>query len=255
MISIYPTPGAKVNAKMYQTVPCGDFKTLVKYALSHQWSPIIWQNNIRNSKNFISVEFCVLDIDGGLTLNQVSEIITKRNIKSVVMATENHQLSKKNVICDRMRIIMRWDKTIYDSETYKFNYKAWNKEFSGDKSTIDCGRHFKPCRYILGVYDGELLSVTPPIIHQNFNKLQFFDKIEYLKSRKLPQKVTDFIDNGILLGNGRQDSFFRAACILRSLGMSQDEASRILIKAPVNTIDFNFKQEFEHGISSAFRYR
>lgn len=255
MISIYSIPGSNVKAVRYQSIECNDFKTLVKFALLHQWSPITWQGNYRKRDNFKSCEFCVLDIDGGLTYPQAVRIITERKIKAVILSTENHHKEKDGKICDRMRIIMRWDKPITDFETYRFNYRAWNREFSGDRATVDGGRHFKPSPLMLGAFDGELLAVSRPIIKPRLDKDEFFKAIDFKKSGRLPDDLLAFIEHGQLLTSGRQNSFFLAACTCRKLGIPKTEALALLKRAPVNTNNFDFDREFHHAVNSAYGYR
>lgn len=255
MISIYSIPGSNVKAVRYQSIICNDFKTLVKFALQYQWSPITWQDNYRKRENFKSCEFCVLDIDGGLSYPQAVRIITERKIKAVILSTENHQREKDGKICDRMRIIMRWDKPITDLETYLFNYRAWNREFSGDRATAEGGRHFKPSPMMLGAFDGELLAVSKPMIKPKIDKDEFFKAIDFKKSGRLPQDLLDFIERGNLLTTGRQNSFFLAACTCRKLGIPKTEALALLKRAPVNTNNFDFDSEFYHAVNSAYGYK
>lgn len=255
MISIYPKPGANVKAVNYQSIPCNDFKTLVKFALRYQWSPITWRDGYRKRDNFKSCQFCVLDIDGGLNYQQAARRIQERKIKAVILSTENHQREKDGVTCDRMRIIMRWDKPITDLETYIFNYKAWNREFSGDRATAEGGRHFKPSPALLGAFDGELLAVAIPIIKPRIDNDEFFKTIDFKKSGRLPQDLMDFIERGNLLTSGRQNSFFLAACTCRKLGIPKNEAVTLLKRAPVNTNNFDFDREFYHAVNSAYGYK
>lgn len=254
MISIYPTSRDNVKAVNYLPVKCDTFKDISRYALASMWSPILFKDNYRKKINFISSEWCALDIDDGVTFVECCDILQRYKIKSVVLSTENHQKLKNGKICDRMRVIMRWDRVITDVNVYEFNYRNWNNLFKGDKSTVEGSRQFKASGKILAVFDGNLLAVNSVVKKVDFNKWKEFEKLDYREKKILPPMVKDFVECGILPGSGRQDSFFKAACSLRSIGMAENEARQILRQAPINTNNFDFEKEFNHAVSSAYRY-
>lgn len=254
MISIYPSSKDNVKAVNYLPVKCDTFKDISKYALASMWSPILFKDNYRLKENFLQSDWCALDIDNTLTLSEVIETLETLEIKSVVLSTQNHQKPKNGIVCDRMRIIMRWHKRITDLQTYEFNYKLWNDTFRGDKSTCEGGRHFKASIKYLFHRDGNDLRVVKPPPKIKFNKFHIYQKMDFKFEKKLPEKVLAFVEHGILIGSGRQDSFFKASCILRAIGVSQDDAKAILIKAPININNFDFEREFNHAVNSAYKY-
>lgn len=254
MISIYPSSRDNVKAVNYLPVKCDTFKDISRYALASMWSPILFKDNYRKKINFISSEWCVLDIDGGVTLIECCKILQRHRIKSVVLSTENHQKLKNEKICDRMRVVMRWDRIIADVNVYEFNYGLWNNLFKGDKSTAEGARHFKASGRLLAAFDGDLLAVKPVVKKNDFNKWKELEKLDYLEKKTLPPMVKDFVEYGILPGSGRQDSFFKAACSLRAIGVEESEARKILRSAPININNFDFEREFNHAVSSAYRY-
>lgn len=254
MLSIYPKSSNNVKAVNYKRVDAKTFRDVARFALQFQWSPIQFKNNYRKKANYDCAVYCVLDIDEGLSLIDAQKILKNKNIKSIILSTQNHQKPKNGKTCDRYRIIMRWDRVIRDLNDYEFNYRLWNRIFGGDKNTEEGARHFKASLSYLGHTDGELLAVLKAPPKRQINKFAVYEKIEFKKSGQLPCHVTDFIERGILIGTGRQESFFKAACSLRNLGLSQAQAISVLKRAPINISNFEFEKEFHHAVSSAYRY-
>lgn len=117
-----------------------DFEGVSEAILKYDWSPIVFEKNIRNSKHFTSSELLVLDFDAGMTLNIATQIFAP--YQHIIATTRNHQVEKNGVKCDRFRVIMPFESAITDPQQYKHNVSRVVKKYNSDRACADCARFF-----------------------------------------------------------------------------------------------------------------
>lgn len=81
----------------------------------HSYCACKLKNNEREDNNFDgNVDFLILDIDEGCTLEQAIELF--KPYKFLLVTTKSHQKEKNGVVCDRFRIFLPLDNIIHIRE-------------------------------------------------------------------------------------------------------------------------------------------
>ena len=134
---------------------------------SNIWSGCTWKNGYRKGDNFIQNELAVLDFDEpGVTL--VEAVRSFCDQWHIIGTTKSHQKEKNGVVCDRFRIVLRFEHPITNAEQYKQNMGPLIKKWDTDKKCGDAARYFFPCQEIISVnldedsYKIEVADYIPP---------------------------------------------------------------------------------------------
>ncbi|NQY01049.1 MAG: hypothetical protein HRT70_07970 [Flavobacteriaceae bacterium] len=115
------------------------------------WSPSIFKNGTRNKESFLCSNWCVLDFDEGMTLNDA--LNTFCDTQHIIGTTKSHQTEKNGLICDRFRVCIPWEKQIIDAEHYQQNIERMIIHYDTDTSCSDPARLFYPCTAIISIND------------------------------------------------------------------------------------------------------
>lgn len=120
------------------------------------WSPIIWapthrtldlEFSSRKQSNFSSCEWLVMDFDGP-TEEVPSLAAAKRKFCDMIHfigTTKSHQKEKGGIICDRFRVVLKFEKLITDLRIFRWNMRKAIEYYGADKACIDGARFYYPC--------------------------------------------------------------------------------------------------------------
>ena len=137
--------------------------SLEEILTSHNYSPIIWNQNYRLSANFAyAVGFC-MDIDNGMTIEDAEVILNHNNLNFVLITTKSH-----NADAHRFRVFIPFNKNINTFAQYLTAAHAINgllgskcdpKVFDGARQLYGSpvGSYFNSC------WTGNDFDVTPYI--------------------------------------------------------------------------------------------
>ncbi len=126
------------------------------------WSPIVWSDGRRCSANFLFSDYCGLDFDDTLTLDDAIGVF--KDFRCIIATTENHRKVKNGCYADRFRVVIPWERRITDRAEYVHNMTAAIKEYGADQACKDAGRLFKPSVEVALLNDADDMPVqeVPP---------------------------------------------------------------------------------------------
>lgn len=120
------------------------------------WSPIVWKDGRRLSKNFLSCSYFVLDFDSGeWTIEKTINWCEENDYAAIIGTTKSHQkekISDAGLVqraCDRFRLVIPFDSTISDRDLYNHQLKTACKRIPSDSSCTDAARFFYPCKEVV----------------------------------------------------------------------------------------------------------
>lgn len=194
------------------------------------WSPCVWQNNNRLSSEFESAHFLVLDFDddGPETMAEVNH--TLRDHKRIIATTKSHQKPKNGLVCDRYRLIIPFERPIYDYAIYKSTYlQALKRFYWADQACHDGARFFFPCNKIVCVdreseYSWEIYQGDKPQVY-----------IPPPVTGKIPGWILAFINDGDLGGRSpsRNLRVFQVCAEMFRQGFGEGFIRHAVLRAPI----------------------
>jgi hypothetical protein len=262
-ITIFPKVSKNKDARFSnngELKEVGSLEELHNIIQENSWAPATFIDNKRNNNNFISADFIALDIDGGLTVDEVVNRLEDLYLNYSLTYSRNHQKDKDGITCDRYRLVFELTETITKSEIFR---NTWNYLYSlfpeSDKATKDPARfYYQSC--------GE--STTPPhLITNNMNLDRVAEKKEVIpeKPKKEYKTSTDkviiirsgalsFIENAHTGLNGSfNNDLNKAAYELARGGASRETALNLLEIASPQAFDFSDRSTFESGYNAGFK--
>lgn len=213
VISIYPYSGAHARVKYpFRPLKIKRFSDISYSILNFTWSPIIFRQYTRNQQNFHMATVVGLDFDNKdeVTMplgNAVDNVFC--DLRHIIATTRNHQKPKDgSPPADRFRVILQFERPIYDLRTYRYNVSRLVRHWGSDEAAKDGARLFFPSVEIVSKGDGDLLEVlTPPPSYMNTAckdaELEAFAKLGTLPiwlQRNLHQTVTNGHRNAAVFG-------------------------------------------------------
>jgi hypothetical protein len=172
----------------------------------------------------------------------------------IIATTKSHQIPKNNhPPADRFRIITRWSRRIENLEEYRYNMQKIlknNEPFDG--TCVDGARPFYPCtRIVYANFKGYPQPVhqvirTEKNLYANANR--FFSD----KPNRIPNHVNDFIQKGIVFGEGRNISVFVSALELLKCNVDPEKVLELLHGSPFDRREFS-SNEIDSAYGSAFK--
>jgi hypothetical protein len=231
---------------------------LSQVILRHTWSPIIFKDNYRNSKNFLFADLCVLDVDNNDPENicPIEKAIEELNgLKYILGTTKSHQLPKNShPPADRYRILIPFERRITDAREYVASLKwVTNLLDFTDKSCTDAARPFFPCR---GIYHAQGEGDGLPVIMPKIEDSPHQKTMEGFKrsAARLPRHILEFLEHGKYFGDGRNDSCFVTANYLLDKGITFDEIVNMIESSPFDRTAWK-QNEVYSVVSSAWKKR
>lgn len=228
---------------------------LARIVHGSRWSPIVWRAGVRRASNFESARYCVLDVDDGLSLKEAAGRLHDNGWAGYAATSKSHMREKNGVVSERFRIVMIFSQTITDCDLYKYNIERVIKIIGSDSSCKDAARFYWPSPGDLSVLNavGGAVEVVP-IVEKPMSSFEYRESI-YRRHNPawLPAHVRDFLDRGLLFGNGsRQTCCYISARHMRDSGVSADDALARLRAAPFDRNNF-CDREIINAVSSAYK--
>lgn len=222
----------------------GLFQNIPRFIDKTAWSPITWRHGYRSSANFIGTSLVGLDFDSpDWTLAYAIDFFSSLNVPLIIGTTKSHQLQKdKKPPCDRYRVIFAAEHTA-SLKDYRYTMQRLTQDFPADKSCIDGGRWFHPCKEVVHVkLEGQPLGwkVAPP---PKPRQVVDYDPGE------MPWWVRDWLNNG---ATERHLTCYKIGAELCRLGYSFDEIITKIMRGPLSAIgEADVVRAVENGMGRA----
>ena len=121
--------GVPMSAKGWNPVEVCGLEDVIEVAKGPKpWSPILWVDGYRKTDNFHWSDFCVIDVDAGLTLPEAQMFLEKIDRQGATMTTRNQQISTGGKLAGRFRSIMPSDEGI---RGYRSDWSYYRRIASG----------------------------------------------------------------------------------------------------------------------------
>lgn len=252
MISYYPyqTNGKPLSylRKDYRTLQISSLKDALQKLTTTSWSGIIWKDGRPKESNFLSADFCVLDFDDGVTTLEKASILF-HNFAHIIGVTKSHQKEKNGKTCDRFRVAIPFESTIFTVSKYRWNMKKYTEKYQSDMACVDGARTFLPCTKIITVKEmGDKL----PCYDAPKNKPKPLD-LERYKATPVSNFVASLMRYGPGEGSRNRDCF-KAALELWRKDYDETSIKRIVFNSVPTSSDFT-EREKDAVIRSSRAYR
>lgn len=126
------------------TIDVHNEEDLIKTITSYAWSPFVF-NGVRNEGNFVSTDILTYDIDSGITIDEVSDIVKQKGMCCLCLPSPSHQVG-----AERFRVLFPLAYTIRNPLVY---YKTWDEGNKILKNVVDV-----QCRDLARGYFGSTAS-------------------------------------------------------------------------------------------------
>lgn len=243
MISYHPKSSPKNISQYYDfgflVAPWFIPNMIARTMSERAWSPIVWHEGRRKTDNFKESHWFALDFDDpGTPLEQAKNLFC--DMIHVIGTTKSHQIEKHGVICDRYRVLLKWEKPITNWRTYQFNAERLISHHEADSACSDPARHYFPCIDIVSVCE-EGYSLEwfphPPDYKPEISGQEYLDFLAHKQSRfensgKFPKHVQEFLELGKTFGEGRNQSCYVTACHMMECGVEPKDIILALQKSP-----------------------
>ena len=257
IISYHPSPVDATKSWQYSkgfvSRDAQSFAELAETIGTKVWSPILWMDGKRKQDNFLRADLVALDFDDGeMSLEEACRIWCDTN--HIIATTKSLGLSKGGKpACDRFRVILELSETISELKHYKETMRCLVNAYPCDPACKDGGRFFYPCRQIVSVVndgyteDPVFLSPWKEELRQNARLQQ---KAKFQSTGVYPIWLNAFLEDGCVIGNGRNHTVYCAVRRLLELGVPECEAVVRVRRSPVVSKSFS-EAELESVIKSA----
>jgi hypothetical protein len=230
----YPVPGYRG----YQVEALPEAAQLA--SSGRVYGAAVWAGGSRREWGFIAARFCVLDFDEGVSKAKAHDLLqgyayallpTKSDGIAKVSSTGKHKPAQ-----DRFRVILPFDRVIWDTEVFRYNMKQQIARFGSDALPYDGGRVWQPSPRIEYISNGgKSLDVILNVPLEETQSYQQKKAAEYTAARVatgiLPRRVIAFMEGRVAPG-ARNDELFKCACILFSFGWTVEKVKRLVLSIP-----------------------
>lgn len=222
--------GDKDYGHSFKTEEVYEAKGVAKYINEFVWSPCIWRDGKRDSKQFLKAYWLALDFDDPeMTLNEAIKAFC--DMVHVIGTTRNHQKEKKGIVCDRFRVVLKFTTPIEDLRNYCYTMHKAMERYPVDKQPKDGARFFYPCREIVSV-SNEGYTEDPLVAPDTFGRPVSKEKIEaYKATGTTPPFARWALSNVVPMGR-RNTTWYRVAKDLARLGMPMDNIVARILASP-----------------------
>ena len=117
-----------------KTVRYSELETIFK---SHNYSPIQWRGNYRDSDNFISATGFVVDIDDGKTIQEAESLLNQHNLNYALITSKSHSDT-----LHKFHVLIPFNRKVFTIENYKAAANRIKEELfpALDTNTLDAAR-------------------------------------------------------------------------------------------------------------------
>jgi hypothetical protein len=240
---------AAFYSKGYRRVPMTNIAAVAERIFPiFCWSPIIWNNGERAEKNFITSEWCGLDFD----TPETSLDWAKKNFCDaihIIGTTKSHQKEKSGIICDRFRVVLKFEVPIRNLKQYKYNMALYAERYNADRQCVDGARFYWPCNKIVSISQE---GYTQDVYEAKEEVKEPFD-LEAYKTKPISEKTLHLHRYGAVHGQ-RNERCFKSALELFRKGFSHEEAYNYVFFSIPTGSDFTHDEKMSI-IRSAFKYK
>jgi len=224
---VLPLPSQKQKADEAKKALVGEVinieseKMLVDLLTEFAYSPSVFTDK-RCKDNFTHCDYIVLDIDEGHTIKGVVEILKSLRIQAYIGTTTNHQKEKKDVRCDRFRLIFPLESRIKDIEQFYATYEYLGQYIKFDNACKDVARFYFACKALAKV-EGAPLRVRTERLIKEYKKSNV-KPVEGVKG-KLSKRTVEFLEVG---ASNWHEEFLLACRDLKAQQYTIEEAEDLL---------------------------
>lgn len=251
-----------------ETVTANTEDELIRYITSYAWSPFVF-NGVRDELNFVSTDMLVFDIDEGMTIDELDQIVQKNGICCLCLPSPSHKPEEQ-----RFRVIFPLAFTIRNPLVYKTTWEAGNKLLKDvcDPQCKDLARFFFGSTASDGFWqEGKLFepvmpppTFTIPSFSRNSKKTapvssDITEVVTWLYGETrtvVPEVVAFFIKEGHTGLKGAWINTLNALCF--SLTLSEVPSERIyelIEKIAPEPLDDKDTYQIERSIKDGIRVR
>lgn len=230
---------------------------ITKHAVSH----CLWAKGKRKEVNFLVSDWLGLDFDENMSLAKALSLF--KDYSHIIGTTKSHQKLKNDVICDRFRVFLKFEKSCFKKDDFKETVKWWIYHHGADEKCKDAARFFWPCKDIIsinengckiGFLDAKKIEERKQKQINKLKKRQLYEKTFYKtnnsKDKKIPAHIQAKLDLGVMKGH-RNTSCFGMTKDLKRLGFSKSEIEYKILNSQLIQEDFT-KAEAQKAINSGW---
>ena len=238
MISV--SPPNKNYCPYYKTFKPSDAETLedVKEIIMDDvsWSPVIFNDNQRQQKNFREANLIVLDIDDGLSLENCIESV--KHFSHIIGTTKSHQKEKNGKVCDRYRVILATTAPCHSLLDYKVTIKYYTNLLGADRAATDGARYFFKCNDIVSFNEyGERIQWSKSSQLPTYKK-----HVPEMPKSGIPYSVSNLLNGSRLCRSGsRHHTLFHVAAVFGRYGTDIGQVEHKIVNSALGAelIDFH----------------
>lgn len=135
-------------ARGFKVADTNDIERLKKAVVGWVWSPCVWRDGVRRQENFQRADWCVLDVDSPeMDLKEACERFC--DMIHIIGTTKSHQKDKGGVVCDRYRVMLKFERPILRLDDYRYTMSRIVKRYPVDQQPKDGARFFYPCQEVI----------------------------------------------------------------------------------------------------------
>ena len=259
MFSIHKSTDAKLLARGWFPVLEENLDILARKMLACCWSPLVYKFGVRREVSFWGADYCALDFDEGMTLEQAVDNIFADTV-CVIGTTKSHRKEKSGKVADRFRVVIPFESRIKDAEHYKQNMSKIAKKYDSDLHCVDAARFYFPCTKIIRIqkegYRQDVIEKTETGEPENIQAA--ISKNENRAKRSLPKLIRAYLEHGCDDGKRNHTCFVVANCMYEN-GYSKNEITDAIVNSPIprynskeKTYDA-FLKEIDEAVSNGIK--
>lgn len=264
MISIYPNPGIHTRVNYpFQPVDIRRFSLIANYITRYTWSPIIFNNMLRQERHFSTSRLIGLDFDNKdeqvMTLSQAVDNVFA-GMRHIIGTTKSHQKPKVSgdavfPPADRFRVILMLAEPVKSMEDYQYTFAKSIEYYGSDSDAAGASRLFHPCREIVSISDGFFedfyqQSLEDKIRRQAMADIRAKEAAAYRELGIEPPYIKRILQRTV--SSGRNPALYPAIRYYAELGMDILQIEEI-IKTSNTYIHNSNDRQWVKGIVSSIR--
>lgn len=220
------------------------------------YSPIVFKNNWRAQKNFLSCQLLALDFDHpDKSIGDAKDYFIDIGVRFVIGATRNHQKLKDGRINDRYRVVIPMTSAITDLGLFRANMKKFIEIFKTDNQCADGARLYYPCIEIFHVQsEGMFIQWNRQLPPDTGNKItqEQIDTLEgYGELGVIPPWMTRCAEE-YALNKQRNGGVFYLSCKMYHMKLSVAQVCAWMRATPLKTLDEEDPNEIDRTVTNGF---
>ncbi len=225
----------------FRWAPVSDFSRLANGISTYAWGPCRWAHGHRHGLNFLEAHLFGLDFDNGaMTLEDAANVFCDST--HIIGTTKSHGVEKNGRICDRFRVILKFERPLSDPDVYRATVAHYINKYDCDPACKDAGRFFWPCREIVSVvadgYAQELKAPVPrPVVDYSI----------YREFKQMPRWIEGVIKFGAPPGK-RNTTCMKVGKYLTLCGFAPEEIVALIRTSPIDLAIEEIEAAVRNGV-------